>query len=167
MTGYRAFSPTFVKTFPILSKGFEIETEMTIHALDKNLNIAEIPVSYRDRPEGSASKLNTFSDGVKVLLTIVKLFKNYRPMPFFSSVAALLALLSAGLFVSVFIEYLQTKMVLRFPTLIVSGFIMLAALHCFFCGLTLDIVIEKERQNYELQSTMIHILQRRKDDIHD
>jgi glycosyltransferase involved in cell wall biosynthesis len=163
MTGYRAFSPTFVKTFPILSKGFEIETEMTIHALDKNLNIAEIPVSYRDRPEGSASKLNTISDGVKVLFTIIKLFKNYRPMPFFSAIAGLLTLLSAIMFIPVLIEYFQTKEVLRFPTLIVSGFVMLAALHCFFCGLTLDTVIEKERQNYELQSTIIHILQRRRD----
>ena len=159
MTGYRAFSPLFVKTFPILSKGFEIETEMTIHALDKNLNITEIPVLYKDRPEGSESKLNTFSDGFKVMFTIVRLFKDYRPLPFFSLIAILLVLLSAGLFVPVMIEYLQTALVQRFPTLIISGFIMLAALLSFSCGLVLDTVIKKARQDFELKSNMIHMLQ--------
>ena len=94
MTGYRAFSPIFVKSFPVLSKGFEIETEMTIHALDKNLSLRSIPVTYRDRPEGSVSKLNTYSDGFKVLKTIFNLYKNYRPMPFFSLFSGILALLS-------------------------------------------------------------------------
>jgi len=158
MSGYRAFSPFFVKSFPILSQGFEIETEMTIHALDKNLNISEIPVSYRDRPENSASKLNTFSDGLKVLLTIVRLIKDYRPLPFFCFWGGLLVLLSAALFLPVFIEYLQTGLVLKFPTLIVSGFIMISALLCFSCGLILDTVINKTRQEYELKSNMVSIL---------
>jgi len=161
MTGYRAFSRLFVKTFPVLSKGFEIETEMTIHALDKNLNIVEIPVDYRDRPEHSVSKLNTFSDGIKVLLTVLKLFKDYRPLPFFSYLTAALMLLSAGLFVPIFIEYLQTGIVPRFPTLIVSGFIMLASLLCFFCGLILDTVTKNARQDFEFKLNIMQMLQNR------
>lgn len=158
MTGYRAFSPAFVKTFPVLSKGFEIETEMTIHALDKNLNIVEMPVSYRDRPEDSESKLNTVSDGIKVLFTIVKLYKNYRPLPFFSLISGLMAVLSACLFAPVFIEYLQTNLVPKFPTLIVSGFIMLSSLLCLFCGLILETVNKFERQNFEIKLNMILML---------
>ena len=158
MTGYRAFSPVFVKTFPILSKGFEIETEMTVHALDKNLNIAEIPVTYRNRPEGSESKLNTFSDGLKVLLTVFRLYKDYNPMPFFSLIALLLALLSSGFFIPVLVDYFQTGLVLRFPTLIVSGFIMIAALLSFSCGLILDTVTKKARRDFEFKLNMVHMM---------
>jgi len=160
MPGYRALSPLFVKTFPILSKGFEIETEMTIHALDKNLNIREIPVAYRDRPEGSESKLITVSDGTKVLFTILKLYKDYKPLPFFSLLAALFAALSAVLFIPVFVEYIRTDLVLRFPTLIVAGFVMLAALLCLSCGLILDTVTKKARQDFEFKLNMTQMIRR-------
>ena len=161
MTGYRAFSPLFVKTFPVLSKSFEVETEMTIHALDKNLNIVEIPVPYRDRPEHSPSKLNTYSDGFKVLFTIFRLFKDFRPLPFFSLFSALLASFSAGFFVPVFVEYIQTGIVPRFPTLIVSCFLMLAAILCFFCGLILDTVTKKSRQDFEFKLNIMSALLRK------
>jgi len=157
MTGYRAFSPLFAKTFPILSKGFEIETEMTIHALDKNFNMAEIPVDYRDRTADSASKLSTLSDGLKVLFTIFKLFKDYRPLQFFSIFSALLVAISTFLFVPIFIEFLQTGIVPRFPTLIVSGFIMLAALLCFFCGLILDTVTIIARKDFEFKLNLMQM----------
>ena len=130
MTGYRAFSRLFVKTFPVLSKGFEIETEMTIHALDKNFSVISIPVGYRDRSEGSVSKLNTFSDGFKILKTIFRLFKDYKPLPFFGVLALIFMLVALFLFVPVFIEYYQTGLVPRFPTFI--------AQLSFFCGLILD-----------------------------
>ena len=161
MTGYRAVSPLFAKTFPVLSKGFEIETEMTIHALDKNLNIVEIPVFYRDRPEHSPSKLNTCSDGFKVLITILRLFKDFRPLPFFTLFSALLAFFSISLFVPILIEYIQISIVPRFPTLIISGFLMLAALLCFFCGLILDAVTKNARQDFEFKLNIMTILLRK------
>ena len=123
MTGYRAFSYQFVKTFPVMSKGFEIETEMTIHAVNNNMQVENVLVDYRDRPEGSESKLNTYSDGVKVLMTIGRLFREYRPFPFFSLLAVVLMILAAAFFIPVFLEYLQTGLVLKFPTLIVCGFV--------------------------------------------
>ena len=138
MTGYRAFSFQFVKTFPVLSKGFEIETEMSIHAVDKNMQISNIIIEYRDRPEGSESKLNTYSDGFKVLKTIGRLYKNYKPMNFFGI-----------LFVPIFVTYVQTGLVPRFPTLIASGFIVLAALQSFFSGMILDTFAQKNRQEFE------------------
>jgi len=158
MTGYRAFSPLFVKTFPILSKGFEIETEMTIHALDKNLKIIEMPAQYRDRPEGSVSKLHTFKDGFKVLLTIFTLVKDYRPLPFFSLFALLLTALSGILFAPVFIEYLQTGLVPRFPTLIVSMFMLLSALLSLSCGLILDSLKRRERQEMEFKLNLMQMI---------
>lgn len=151
MTGYRAFSYLFVKTFPVLSKGFEIETEMSIHAVDKNLAVENVVISYRDRPDGSESKLNTYSDGIKVLRTIFRLFKNYKPMQFFSGLALLLAAISMVFFVPVFIAFLHTGMVDRMPTLIVSGFTMLAAIQSFFAGLILSTINQKNRQDFELQ----------------
>jgi glycosyltransferase involved in cell wall biosynthesis len=150
MTGYRAFSRDFVKTFPVLSKGFEIETEMTIHALDKNMMLKEVPVTYRDRPAGSESKLNTYSDGLKVILTIFKLFRDYKPLLFFSVTAMLLMMVAVVLFVPVFIEYLETGLVPRFPTLIVSAFIVLLAMLMWVCGLILEVVVKKHRQMFEL-----------------
>lgn len=150
MTGYRAFSYGFVKTFPVLSKGFEIETEMTIHALDKNLQVENVIVTYRDRPEGSVSKLNTYSDGFKVLRTILKLYKNYRPFPFFGILAAIIALVSTGFFIPIIIEFFMTGLVAKTPTLIVCGFLYLIAIHSFFGGLILDVIIQKERQRFEL-----------------
>ena len=128
MTGYRAFSYMFVKSFPILSEGFEIETEMTIHALDKNLLIESLPVNYRDRPAGSFSKLNTYVDGVKVMMTIFNLYRNYRPLKFFGAVAILLMILALAMFMPVFAEFLETGIVPRFPTLIVSGMIALTSI---------------------------------------
>lgn len=150
MTGYRAFSYDFVKNFPILSKGFEIETEMTIHAVDKNFKIIEIPVSYRDRPEGSSSKLNTYSDGFKVLKTIATLFKEYKPMSFFGIIAILLFIMATILFIPVFDSYLDTGLVERFPTLIVSGFIYVGSILSFTVGIILQVIVKKNKQLYEL-----------------
>ncbi len=151
MTGYRAFSYDFVKLMPIESNGFEVETEMTINALDKKFNICEIPVQYRDRPEGSVSKLNTVKDGIRVIKTIFRMFKNYRPMLFFGLVSAVLFLLGGGFFISVFVEFLQTHAVLRLPTLIVSTVALLASITFFSVGLILDIIIRKHRQNALVQ----------------
>ena len=151
MTGYRAFSRTFVKNFPVLSGNFEIETEMTIHALDRRFLLREVPVAYRDRPQGSVSKLNTFSDGISVLKTIVLLYKEYRPLRFFSWLAAFLTLAGVLLLIPVLVEYFHTGLVPRFPTLIVSMFLLLAALLSLFTGLCLDVIVTKDRKNYELR----------------
>lgn len=150
MTGYRALSRTFAKNFPIISRNFEIETEMTIHALDKNFLIRELKIDYRDRQEGSYSKLNTYLDGMKVVATVFMMFRDYRPLKFFSLVSALLLLLAILMFIPVFIEYMQTGLVPRFPTLIVSGFIGIASLLTFFCGVVLEVMTKKHRQLYEL-----------------
>lgn len=150
MTGYRAFSYDFVKTFPVLSKGFEIETEMTIHAADKNFGLVEIPVTYRDRPEGSVSKLNTYTDGFKVLKTIATLFKEYRPMLFFGVISFICTLIALVLGVPVLHEYFVTGLVPRFPSLIVSCFFLMIALLLFVCGLILQVIVKKHRQLYEL-----------------
>lgn len=150
MTGYRAFSYEFAKTFPVLSKGFEIETEMTIHAVDKNFMIQEMPVTYRDRPEGSVSKLNTYKDGFKVLKLIATLFKEYKPFFFFNIVSVILAIVSLIFIIPVFQEYFRTGLVLKFPTLIVGGFIMVAAILSFICGVILDVIVKKHKQLYEL-----------------
>ena len=150
MTGYRAFSPLFVKSFPVLSHGFEIETEMTIHALDKNFLLREIPVGYRDRPAGSESKLNTFSDGFRVLRTIAALFREYKPLSFFTLIASLLWLISLVFFIPVLTEYLETGLVPRFPTLIVSCITAIFGTLLWICGIILDVIIKKHRQLYEL-----------------
>ncbi len=150
MTGYRAFSRRFVKLFPVMSGGFEIETEMTIHALDKRLVIVEKPIEYSDRKEGS-SKLNTVSDGLKILRIIFSLFKNYRPMLFFGLVAVVLLALSLLLFVPVLVEYLRIGLVPRFPTLITSGFLAIAGLLSLFTGLCLDVIISHHRKDFELK----------------
>lgn len=150
MTGYRAFSYEFVKTFPILSKGFEIETEMTIHAVDKNFMIVEMPVSYRDRPSGSVSKLNTYKDGMRVLKTIATLFKEYRPAFFFNLVAGILLIISMFMLAPVFIEYFKTGFVPRFPTLIVGGVILTVSLLLWICGIILQVIVKKHKQLYEL-----------------
>lgn len=151
MTGYRAFSYRFVKTFPVLSKGFEIETEMSIHAIDKNMFMENVVIDYRDRPEGSVSKLNTYSDGIKVIGTIVRLFQTYRPLAFFGTVAAILMVLAIGFFIPVWITYADTGMVPNFPTLIVCGFVALASIQSFFAGLILQTMYRKNRQDFEMQ----------------
>ncbi|MBR3468500.1 MAG: glycosyltransferase [Lachnospiraceae bacterium] len=149
MTGYRAFSYLFVKSFPVLSKGFEIETEMTIHCLDKNMSMANVVIEYRDRPDGSVSKLNTVSDGLKVIRIILSLYKNYRPLAFFGFFAAVLALISVIGMIPILIEYLETGLVPRFPTLITCGFIMVAALLSFFGGLQLQTIRQQNKQDFE------------------
>ena len=150
MTGYRAFSYQFVKSFPVLSKGFEIETEMSIHAIDKNMRLETVVIQYRDRPEGSESKLNTYSDGFKVLRTIARLYRNYKPLAFFGLLALLLAVIAAVMFVPVLLEYFRTGLVARFPTLIVSGFVAIAAILSLFSGLILQTMVHKNRQDFEM-----------------
>lgn len=150
MTGYRAFSYNFVKTFPVLSQGFEIETEMSIHAIDKNLRMKNIIIEYRDRPEGSSSKLNTYSDGIKVLKLIVKLYRVYKPWNFYSILAVALAFVSTCFFIPVFLDYLKTGQVLQFPTLIVCGFVYMAAIISFFAGGILSSIVQKNRQDFEM-----------------
>ena len=149
MTGYRAFSYEFVKSFPVTSKNFEIETEMTIHAVDKNLSVANVVVDYRDRQEGSVSKLNTIKDGFKVIGTIVRLFKNYRPFAFFTWIAAVLALLALGFFCPILVKYFTEGVVTRMPTLIACGFTLLTALICWFSGIILSTLVSQNRQNFE------------------
>ena len=160
MTGYRAFSYQFVKSFPILSKGFEIETEMSIHAIDKNMFIENVIIEYRDRPEGSESKLNTYSDGMKVLLTIFRLYRNYKPIKFFGIITLLLAIISIGFFIPVVLTYAETGLVPNFPTLIVCGFTMTAALLSLFTGMILQTLRQKDRQDFEMN--LMHISEFRK-----
>jgi len=151
MTGYRAFSYAFVKTYPVLSKGFEIETDMTIHAITRNMLVRNVVIDYRDRPDGSVSKLNTYSDGAKVLMTIGRLFKNYKPFAFFGTISLALALLSAAFMIPVLAEFFTTGLVPRFPTLIVCGITMLAALLLFISGLILSTLQEKDKRDFEFQ----------------
>jgi glycosyltransferase involved in cell wall biosynthesis len=150
MTGYRAFSFQFVKSFPVLSKGFEIETEMSIHAIDKNMRVENVIIQYRDRPAGSVSKLNTYSDGVKVLMTILRLYKNYKPFGFFSLISIMLVLLSTIFLAPVIGDYFNTGLVDRFPTLIVCCFVYIAAIQSFFAGLMLSTMKQKNMQDYEM-----------------
>lgn len=151
MTGFRAFSYRFVKTFPVMSKGFEIETEMTIHAIDKNMFVENYVIDYKDRIEGSESKLNTYSDGFKVIKTIIKLYKDYKPLMFFSCIGFVLFVLSAVFFIPVVITYIQTGKVPDFPTLIVCGFTMTAAIQCYFSGLILSTIVAKDKQDFEFK----------------
>ena len=155
MTGYRAFSYSFVKSYPVLSKGFEIETEMSIHAIDKNMFVDNVIVEYRDRPEGSESKLNTYSDGFKVLKTIVRLYKNYQPMRFFSILALILACISVIFFLPVFFTFIKTGFVQKIPTLIVCGFTMLAAIQSFFSGMILETINANNKREYEMHLQQI------------
>ena len=150
MTGYRAFSYRFVKTFPVLSKGFEIETEMSIHAIDKNMFVENVVIEYKDRPEGSESKLNTYSDGFKVLKTIARLFRTYRPMGYFGMISLLLLVLAAVFFIPIVITYAKTGLVPNFPTMIVCGFVTLASIQSFFAGLILKTIYQKNRQDFEM-----------------
>ncbi len=163
MTGYRAFSPIFVKSFPILSQGFEIETEMTIHALDKNLLLRSLPINYRDRPAGSFSKLNTYVDGMKVLMTIFNLYRNYRPLRFFGAVAIILMLIALIMFLPIFAEFLKTGLVPRIPTLIVSMILGLTSILSAVCGIILDTIANNARKDFELKMNMLKILLKERD----
>lgn len=156
MTGYRAFSYDFVKTFPVLSKGFEIETEMTIHALDKNFVVREIPITYKDREAGSESKLNTYRDGFRVIKTIMRLFKEYKPMAFFGLISIIFFLISLGFGIPVFVEYFKTGLVPRFPTLIFAGFMLMVSIFNLAIGLILEVVVKKHRQLFELNYLNLH-----------
>lgn len=149
MTGYRAFSYNFVKTFPVLSQGFEIETEMTIHAVDKKMLVENVVIDYRDRPQGSESKLNTYSDGFKVLKTIARLYKNYKPRQFFSILSAVLLIIAAAFFIPVLATFLRTGLVPKIPTLVVCGFVALGAIQSYFSGLILSTIIQKNKQDFE------------------
>jgi glycosyltransferase involved in cell wall biosynthesis len=160
MTGFRAFSYEFVKTFPVLSKGFEIETEMTIHAVYNNMQIDNVVIEYRDRPEGSESKLNTYEDGMKVLKTIAKLYRNYKPFGFFLIISTILAIISMIFFIPILKEYWETHLVPRFPTLIVCCFIMLSAVQSFFAGVILSTLAVNNRREFEMQ---LNMLQRHKE----
>ena len=151
MTGYRAFSYCFVKTFPVLSQGFEIETEMTIHAVDKRMQIENVVVDYRDRPEGSVSKLNTYSDGMKVLMTIMRLYRFYHPARFFGAISVLFTVLVFLCFLPILKIYLDTGLVPNFPTLIVLGFIETCAIYSFFSGMILSAINVKDRQDFEFK----------------
>lgn len=156
MTGYRAFSYRFVKSFPVVSQGFEIETEMTIHAIDKNMNVVNHVITYRDRPEGSESKLNTISDGQKVIRTIIRLFNDYRPLRFWGGISVILMLIAVVLFIPILLEYFRSGTVPRFPTLIVCVFVGISSLLAFFSGLILETIKHKERREFEyyLQQAM-------------
>lgn len=154
MTGYRAFSYKFVKTFPVLSKNFEIETEMTIHSLDKNLKTKNVIIEYRDRPEGSVSKLDTYTDGAKVIGTIINLYKNYKPFHFFNMVSILLLFIAIIFLIPVIIEYISTGLVPRFPSFIASCIFLLMCIQAFFGGLILDNMNKIDRRNFELNYTI-------------
>lgn len=158
MTGYRAFSYEFVKTFPVLSKGFEIETEMSIHVVDKNMYVENVVIDYKDRPKGSISKLNTFSDGLKVINMIIKMYMTYKPMAFFGSIAFVLTLLSIIFVVPVIKTFIETGTVPQYPTLIVCGFTMIAAIQSFFAGLQLQSIVHQNRQNFELNLQNVRTL---------
>lgn len=160
MTGYRAMSYEFVKSYPVLSRGFEIETEMTIHAVFNQMSIANVIVDYRDRPEGSESKLNTYSDGMKVLGVIIKLYKNYKPLAFFSLLAAIMTVVAAAMFIWVFARFLSSGLVENMPTLIVCGFIELAAVQAFFAGMILSDMVTKNRRDFEIHRNDISIAKR-------
>lgn len=160
MTGYRAFSYQFVKTFPVLSRGFEIETEMSIHAIEKNLTVSNVVIEYRDRPEGSESKLNTYSDGFKVLRTIIRLFRTYKPKIFYSIIALVLLLISICFFAPILVEYARTGLVPKFPTLITCGFVVIAAIQAFFAGMVLETIEQKNKQDFEME--LIRVNQKKK-----
>ena len=155
MTGYRAFSYRFVKSFPVLSRGFEIETEMSIHAIDRNMALENVVIEYRDRPEGSESKLNTYSDGFKVLKTIARLYRCYQPLRFFGVIAFLLMLLAVGFFTPVMIEYIETGLVSKMPTLVTCGFAVMAAMQSVFAGLILKNIAQKDRRDFEMNLVAI------------
>ena len=158
MTGYRAFSFTYVKTYPVLSRGFEVETEMTIHSLDKNVRLYEMPIQYRDRPAGSVSKLNTVGDGIKVMSTIFRLIREYKPLPFFTVIGGLIGLVGIGFLCSVIAEFWNTGLVARFPTLIVSVLLIMVGLLLIIAGVILDVLAKKDRKQYLIDKNLFAYL---------
>lgn len=162
MTGYRAMSYNFVKTCPILSKGFEVETEMTIHALQYNMNIDSEIINYKDRPEGSVSKLNTYGDGIKVIWTIIKLYKNNKPFSLFTKVSLVFLVLSIAFFIPVFITYIKTNLVPRIPTLVVCSIFFAVAVITFFIGIVLQTIAEESKKNFEYKLNMVEAIKNNK-----
>ncbi len=160
MTGYRAFSFTFVKTYPVLSRGFEVETEMTIHSLNNNVKLYEMPIQYRDRPEGSVSKLDTVGDGIRVLSTIFRMIREYKPMPFFGTLGVLITLCGLGACLPPFIEFWRTHLVTRFPTLIGAVMLIIAGLLFFIAGIILEILAKNERKRFIEQVNLFDFLRR-------
>lgn len=158
MTGARGFSRDFVKSFPVFSKGFEIETEMTIFALDKNFKLAEVPIEYRDRPAGSESKLSTYSDGLRVLKTIATLFRDTKPLAFFSIIALIFLIAAICCFIPVLVTYIFTGLVPQMPTFVVSITLGIIALLSFFTGMILSVLKKQEKQSFERDLTMIRYL---------
>ncbi len=156
MTGYRAFSYEFVKTFPVFSKGFEIETEMTIHAVNYNMQVENVVVEYRDRPKGSVSKLNTYSDGIRVVRKMLQLYKNYKPLKFFGLLGLLLIIVAGILMIPIVAEYFRTGLVPRFPTLIICGFMVLAGIQSFFTGMMLEVMAAKDKKDFEYRLARVH-----------
>ncbi len=162
MTGYRAFSYEFAKTFPVFSKGFEIETEMTIHAVNYNMQVENVVVEYRDRPEGSVSKLNTYSDGLRVIRKMLQLYRNYRPLQFFGAICLILVAAALLFMIPILREYLETGLVPRFPTLIVCGFMVLAGIQSFFSGMILEVMSAKDKRDFEYRLTRVNGEKRQK-----
>lgn len=162
MTGYRAFSYEFVKTFPVVSKGFEIETEMTIHAVNYNMQVENLVVEFRDRPEGSVSKLNTYSDGLRVIRKMIQLYRNYKPLHFFGIICAVLILAALLLMIPIFRVYLESGLVPRFPTLIVCGFMVLAGIQSFFAGMILEVMAAKDKRDFEYRLARVNAQKRGK-----
>ena len=150
MTGYRVFNKFFVKNMPVLSPGFEIETEMSLHALDKRFIIKEIPIVYRDRPEGSSSKLNTVSDGIRVVKTIIKMFKDFKPFAFFGIIALVLAVIGLIIGIPVIAEFIKFRYITKVPSAVLATGIMIFAVISFQCGTILDTVVKQNREKYEI-----------------
>jgi glycosyltransferase involved in cell wall biosynthesis len=148
MTGYRAFSFTFVKTYPVLSRGFEVETEMTIHSLNNNLRLYEMPIQYRDRPEGSVSKLDTVGDGIKVMSTIFRMIREYKPLPFFGGLGLVIGVIGAVLCGVVTVDFIHTGMVARFPTLIGAVMLVITGLLLIVTGIILDVIAKNNRKTF-------------------
>ena len=160
MTGYRAFSFSFVKTYPVLSRGFEVETEMTIHSLNNNIKLYEMPIQYRDRPEGSVSKLDTVGDGIRVLSTIFHMIREYKPMPFFGTLGVIITLCGVGACMLPFIEFWRTHLVTRFPTLIGAVMLIITGLLFFISGIILEILAKNERKRFIEQVNLFDYIKR-------
>lgn len=163
MTGYRAMSYEFVKTFPVLSTGFEIETEMSIHAIDKNMQIENVIIDYKDRDGNGESKLNTYSDGWKILKMIVQLYQNYRPFHFYGMISAVLFVIAVVFFIPIMVTYVETGLVPDFPTLIVCGFTIIASIQSLFSGLILHNMVQKNRQDFELRLIEVSDIKRKEE----
>lgn len=161
MTGYRAFSFTFVKTYPVLSRGFEVETEMTIHSLNNNLRLYEMPIQYRDRPEGSVSKLDTVGDGIKVMSTIFRMIREYKPLPFFGGLGLVIGVIGLILCGSVGIDFMHTGMVARFPTLIGAVMLVIAGLLLIVTGIILDVIAKNDRKAFIVEANRFALMKRR------